>query len=274
MSGYQAYWRFLLRIIPDNRFVNYWLHYFLFCFKHRKIRVDNKINGYFFKRKVDGTLFDPLIQFTTDKFHVKTYISDVVGDKYAVDTIALLEADEMENYQFPDDCVLKPTHSSGQYQIKKRGDKVDISQLKNWLKVDHYANTREDNYRHLIPKLIVEPIVFGDSAILDFKIFCYEGHFRFVQIDLDRNDNHARLFYDIDWNLLDFSILYPRSTESIDKPANWMEMVYVAEKIAKDFEFVRVDFYTNGSECFIGELTHCPEGGGCVFIPRDREFAF
>jgi hypothetical protein len=274
MSGYQTYWRFLLRVIPDNRVINYCLHYFLFCYKHRKLRIDDKLNSYLFKRKVDGTLLDPLIQFTTDKYHVKTYISQVVGRKYAVETIAILGADEIDDYQFPDDCVLKPTHSSGQYQIKRKGDCVDTSRLKAWLHVDHYANTREDNYRYLVPKLIVEPIVFGDSDILDFKIFCYHGCFKFVQIDVDRNGRHSRLYYDLGWNPLDFSILYPKAAYPIEKPTNWDEMVNVAEKIAANFEFVRVDFYTNGSQCFIGELTHCPEGGGCIFIPREKEVAF
>ena len=38
---------------------------------------------------------------------------------------------------------------------------------------DYFLTNREENYRHLVPKVIVEPILFNTTNINDYKIFCF-----------------------------------------------------------------------------------------------------
>jgi hypothetical protein len=53
----------------------------------------------------------------------------------------------------------------------------------------------------------------------------------------------------------------------LKKPKNFQEMLKLALLISKYFEFVRVDFYANGNEIFIGEITHTHETATEKFMP-------
>jgi len=37
------------------------------------------------------------------------------------------------------------------------------------------------------------------------------------------------------------------------------------------FSFVRVDLYSNGEKCLVGEITNCSENAGGQFIPKSGE---
>jgi len=50
-------------------------------------------------------------------------------------------------------------------------------------------------------------------------------------------------------------------------------MVGIAEQLAAEFEFARVDLYQYGSRVVFGEITHYPEGGSALFEPREFDRA-
>jgi len=77
--------------------------------------------------------------------------------------------------------------------------------------------------------------------------------------------------FDRDWNVQDFSLKHPKASTAIAKPDNYDEMVRIVERLSSNFDFVRVDLYTNGQECLVGEITNC-HGGACErFIPKSGE---
>ena len=51
----------------------------------------------------------------------------------------------------------------------------------------------------LVPKVIVEPFVFGDDNPNDYKIFCARGKAGLIQVDSDRYGHHVQSFYDVRW---------------------------------------------------------------------------
>jgi hypothetical protein len=51
-------------------------------------------------------------------------------------------------------------------------------------------------------------------------------------------------------------------------------MVEAARVLAADFEFVRVDFFIDGDNFYVGELTHCPESAHGRFGSRESEDLF
>ena len=76
-----------------------------------------------------------------------------VGDQYNVPTLAVHTEDEINNYDFPSDWgVIKPTHSSLRRIMRKNGSKVDLKEIRSWLKHNYYYGTREGNDRYLTPK--------------------------------------------------------------------------------------------------------------------------
>jgi hypothetical protein len=46
-------------------------------------------------------------------------------------------------------------------------------------------------------------------------------------------------------------------------------MRIVAERLAQEFDFVRVDLYALGDRIVVGELTHYPTGGNKSFEPPE-----
>ena len=134
-----------------------------------------------------------------------------------------------------------------------------------------YHLGRERNYRYLKPRIIVEPLIFDKTDNDDFKFFCYKGEVKFIQVDIDRRVNHRRIYIDKQWNNLNFSIEKPKSDQAYPKPQNLDGMIALAECLSKDFEFIRVDLYTDGKDIFVGELTNCPDNINSPFIPRSSE---
>ncbi len=65
------------------------------------------------------------------------------------------------------------------------------------------------------------------------------------------------MIYDWNWRLQSYSIHYPKSGFDLEKPANFEEMLMLAEKLAIDFNLIRIDLYSDGAKCFLGEITNC-----------------
>ena len=96
---------------------------------------------------------------------------------------------------------------------------------------------------------------------------------RVISVDIDRYINHLTNFYDSDWNFLDCKLRYD-NRKDIEKPKMLKKMISLSEVLAQDFRYVRVDFYSVGSEVYFGELTFNPSSGFMQFIPQewDRKF--
>ena len=265
----------IINILPKNKIVDNVLSYIYFLRTQHRIPLYKRqlINDELYKIKTGSEIENPLRVFTSDKEYVKVYVKAIVGDKYNVETIKVLRSKtDVDNYEFPTRCCIKPTHASGRFIIRRNGENLPIEEIKQWLDINYYHDSQERNYKNLIPKIIVEPLVFDSENIEDFKFFCYFGKVKFIQIDLNRNSNHTRKFYTIDWNPLDFTINFPLSNREIKKPSCLKEMINVCEQLSSHFSLVRVDLYTNNSRFIVGEITHCAEGGVGRFMPRESEY--
>ena len=52
-------------------------------------------------------------------------------------------------------------------------------------------------------------------------------------------------------------------------PSTFGVMRAVAESLARDFDFVRVDLYALGERMVVGEMTHYPKAGNKPFQPLE-----
>jgi hypothetical protein len=48
-------------------------------------------------------------------------------------------------------------------------------------------------------------------------------------------------------------------------------MIQVAERLAKYFQFIRIDLYSDGNQCLVGEITNCHGNANRVFYPAEGE---
>jgi hypothetical protein len=179
--------------------------------------------------------------------------------------------DEVRAFEFPTRCVIKPTHLSGRVILRRGGEALDMDELEGWFSRNYYHSSREANYRYLAPKVIVEPFVFDNDNPNDYKFFCFAGRAGLVQVDADRKTRHTRCFYDRDWNKLPFSMTYPLLEGEVPRPANLESMLELAGVLSGGIGFVRVDFYSDGSQALVGEITHVHGSAREYFVPRHSE---
>lgn len=262
-----------MKVVPQNRIGDYFVSIFSFIRAHRRFpRKGLLFNDYLFHIKTSNDILEPSKAFTSDKEFLKLYAESKVGEKHIIPTVKILRnPEEVDDYDFPVQCCIKPTHASGRVILRENGEEINSEEIKSWFSLDYYLIGREANYKNLSKKVIVEPLIFNNSNVRDFKFFCFQGKPKFIQIDIDRFNNHKRNFFSLDWNDLNFSMVYERSEKEIAKPTNLDEMIFIANKLCVDFEFVRVDLYTDGKKCLVGELTHLPENVEGKFIPLSSE---
>ena len=81
-------------------------------------------------------------------------------------------------------------------------------------------------------------------------------------------------FYDRDFQKLPVTRKYPQSKTPLSKPDEYDKMIELAETLAQDFPFVRVDFYNIGKQIYFGEMTFYPGNGMESFTPREYDYIF
>lgn len=267
--------RYLPHTPPTDRLVS-WVHFVL---QHDRIpssRHPLLYNDRLFQLKIDGTLADPLRQFVSDKEYVKQYICGVVGPEYVLRTYDILrnheDVDQLRLTRFP--CVVKPTHLSGPVLFcTDPTTPIDRGLMKRWLGANYYRHSREKNYKYLRPKIIVEEFFSEDGRTPphDYKVFCFHGRPKIIQVDSGRFQGHTRNFYDTSWNSLSVTVKYPAKTPGDDRPADLGLMLDVARQLSRAFPSIRVDMYTIDRHVKVGELTNCPDGGSGKVLPADAE---
>ncbi len=211
----------------------------------------------------------PLHTQMVDKYAVREIIKRKLGDNYLFPLLGVWNSfDEIDFDALPDQFVLKSTHDSGSivfcrdkttFDYKKARKKIEKA-----LKRNYYWLGREQPYKNVQPRIIAEPLMHDESGtdLKDYKLFCFDGEVKMIQVDFDRFANHHRNLYTPDWNLIDAFILYPNNpNRNIEKPAILPEMLKYASELSKGFPFVRIDFYIINNQLYFGEFTFHHGGG-------------
>lgn len=223
--------------------------------------------------------YDPIATKCTDKYEVREFVKERIGEQYLNELYGVYDSvEEIDLNKLPDSFVLKATHGSGWNIICRDKNKmnwaVELKKMKRWLKTNYYWFGREWNYKDIKPRIICEKYLAEEDGEppKDYKIFCFHGEPKFIQVDIDRFKGHKRNIYDLEWNLLDAEFLYPKFNEKlIKKPVKLSEMIELSRKLSKDFPHVRVDFFIVENKIYFGELTFFPESGFKKFKPEDFE---
>jgi hypothetical protein len=243
----------------------------LFVRTHKRWPRHYLFNDRLVRLKLDGELRQPLRQALTDKVFVKQYAEGLLGPGCVPKTYAVLSTkQEIDDFVFPEVCVVKPCHTCGHILFVRDGV-VDKKVVASWLKMDFYRESREQNYAFVKPRVIVEEFAFGPDTIPDdYKVFCVDGVPKAILVFFDRFASMSRRFYDTDWNPQSFALQYPLGRE-VPRPENLDQMLEAAAKLASDTSLIRVDLYTNGSTFRVGEITNCHASANETFSPPEGE---
>lgn len=225
---------------------------------------------------------NPLLTKCADKYTVREYVKEKIGEEYLIPLLGVWDnPDEIDFDSLPNQFVLKVNWGSGQNIIVKDKSKLNIieakEKLRNWMKSknNHYWMGLEWCYKDIQPKIIIEEYMQQlDGDLYDYKFLTYGGKVKNLFIVSDRFKNMHIDFYDREYKRLPFKRLYENSSSGIPKSNNYEKMIELAEKLAENLPFTRVDFYSVEDKIYFGEMTFYPGNGMEPFEPREWDYKF
>ncbi len=263
--------------IPDSLYLR-WIFY---CRMGYKLNLKNPRS---FSEKLQWLKINNRKEIYTsivDKFEVKQYIADRIGDSFVIPTLGVWDTcEEIDWKKLPLQFVLKTTHGGGGSGVIVCKDKNSLDQeetvcqLSKALKHNIYTEFREWPYKNIKPRIIAEKYMTQEdgSSLIDYKFFCFNGQPKFLYV---RNSGpHPSINYmTMDWKPVPFkrSDCLPSDILPI-KPLTFEEMEVIASKLSQDFPFVRVDLYEICGHVYFSELTFYPSSGLLPFEPQEWDF--
>lgn len=208
---------------------------------------------------------DPLITRCADKYEVRDYVKscgceEILNELYGVyDEVSEIDWDAL-----PSKFALKCTHGCGSNIIcddKQKLDKEQVfNQLSKWMKTRYDRLGAELHYKNIKPRIICERYIETDDGFLpnDYKIHCFNGKPRLVQVCTERSTGVKRVFLDLNWEKLDIAKDGEAAAQIPKKPECFEKMLKYSERLAQPFPFVRVDFYNANGKPILGEMTFTP----------------
>lgn len=265
----------LLNWLPDKFFLKLRYHQLL----GEKLDLNNPKT---FNEKLQWLkLYDRKVEYIklVDKYEVREYISEALGDKYLIPSLGVWERIEDIDFNLlPESFVLKGTHDSGSVIVCRNKSNFDMEAAKQKLSASLKRNLfwqgREWPYKNLKPRIIAEKLMqtFDGQDIIDYKFFCFNGEPKFLYVSQGLSDHRtAHISYvSLEWEKEpfyreDFSIF----EKLPEKPKTFDKMLEYSKILAKDYPFIRVDFYEINGELYFSELTFFPGAGFTKFYPEE-----
>lgn len=217
-------------------------------------------------------------QYWVDKVGISDYLVPLLYQTYDWKDIT---TDILPDEPF----VIKCSSGSDCYRIIHDKNEVNIKSLRNdcrrWLSINYYLVSQEWQYKNNKPAIIIEKLLLDKNGRIpnDYKFHYMNGKLAFIYCAVDREGANYRSVYSPDWEIMDVEWVSSNSHKgaigaAITKPYNFDEMLRIASLVAKDFKYVRVDFYEVDKKLYYGEITLHHGSGFDVFVPEEWDTKF
>ena len=216
---------------------------------------------------------NPLVSKCAGRAGVREYLKEKGFEEYLIPIYGVF--DKFEDIDFdklPNQFVMKCTHACAFNEIvldKAKFDKeASKKKFKKWLKTNYGKMTMERHYSPIKPQIIIEKYLgFDGNLPTEYKIHVFNGKAKYMYVVTGRGVDIRYNNYYIDWTPFDGA-----QFNGWHKRDNWEEMVKLAEEMAKEFPFVRVDLYNINGKIYFSELTFTPAKGTLIFDDDKADF--
>ena len=280
------------KYISDSGY-RFLIHEWIGCYDHlsdeaylkRKYRAFfrkelNLENPQTFNEKIQWLkLYDRKPEYTVmvDKYRVREYIAQKIGEEYLIPLLGVWEdPEEIDFDALPDQFVLKCNHNSGYGMcICKDKSKLNIKKVKRGLKksleTDYYLTGREWPYKDVPRRIIAEKYMTDGSGteLMDYKVMCFSGKVKLIQVHRGRFTNHTQDYYDADWNKKDIYQMCAQTDIVMERPCFLDQMLTLSEQLSANIPQLRVDWYAINNKLYFGELTLYDASGFDSFEPSE-----
>ncbi len=124
-------------------------------------------------------------EYTTmvDKYAVKKYVADIIGEQYIIPTLSIWnKVEDIDFDALPQRFVLKTTHGGGSGGVVICKDKstfdrkTAVAKLAKAMKGDIYKTFKEWPYKNVPKRIIAEQYLVDENGELnDYKFFSFYG---------------------------------------------------------------------------------------------------
>ena len=221
----------------------------------------------------------PIYTTMVDKYEVKKYVADIIGEEYIIPTLGVWEKfEDIDFGELPNEFVLKTTHDSGGLIICRDKTSLDIKKvqkrIERSLTRNYYWYGREWPYKDVKPRIIAEKFMKDENfdVLNVYKIFNFNGKPKLIQvIQGDKTKSETIDYFDTEWNLLKLRQNYPNSASPLPKPQNLSLMLSLAKRLTEKETppFLRTDFYEINGEVYFSEFTFFSDSGFAKFNPPE-----
>ncbi len=218
---------------------------------------------------------NPLFATVTDKYELKKYVTEKIGEKYIVPALGVWDdPKDIEWDKLSDNTILKATNGGDSNSIfviykndKETREKATKTARKWIMKTNsvYYAGFN-GVFRHVPQRILAEKnIEINEGDLLNYKIWMFHGEAKFYYIsktDLSKKSDKTKITY-FKMNGEPFEARmnkYPPLKE-FRSTTRFKEMIHLAEILSEPFEFVRVDFMETPEQLVVSELTLTPDAG-------------
>lgn len=233
----------------------------------------------------------PLFTKMVDKYAVRDYIAERVGEEYLIPSLGVWDNPEQIDFDaLPNQFVLKCTHNSGKgtciCQDKSLLDIEAVRQkLKEGLAQDYYRTSREWPYKNVPRRIIGEKFMVDESntdskqALTDYKVFTFNGEPRLIYVyQSEHTESKSKPVntycdvFDLDWNLVPVCQNFENDPITPSKPKNLKKMLELSRILSADIPFLRVDMYEINGKVYVGEMTFYSWAGFEPFHPEKWDY--
>ena len=224
----------------------------------------------------------PEFTIMVDKYAVKRYVADKIGEQYIIPTLGVWEnPKDIEWEKLPEQFVLKTTDGGGGCGVVICTEKSKLNVADTLKKLDdkthYFSSFREWPYINVKKQIIAEKFMSSQHSsapadLDDYKYYCFDGEPKYCQVIRDRHTKETIDFYDMEWKHQQFVGLNPKCKNGnipVEKPKHLDDMIRVCRELSKGIPFVRVDLYVIDDNEYFGELTFYPAGGFGRFSPEE-----
>lgn len=220
---------------------------------------------------------DPLYTVLVDKYQVKEYVANAIGQQYVVPNYGVYDSfDTIDFASLPEQFVMKVTHDSSgavicrdksSFDVESAKEKIESSLSQNYARI-----TGEWPYYNVKPRIIVDKFLDDHSGkeLIDYKFMCFDGEPKLMYFT-NKGAKIFENFYDMDFAPVDASHGFDRMIPEFEKPEQFELMKELATKLSNGIPFVRIDFFLVDGHVYFGEYTFFDWAGFKLFTDKKWE---
>lgn len=215
---------------------------------------------------------NPMYTIMADKYLVKHYVADRIGEEYVVPCYGIWDKyEEIDFSKLPRQFVLKATHDSSGATLCRDKEYFNFSEAKikfnKVLKRNYYYTWREWPYRNIQPRIIADSLLDDGTGneLLDYKFWCFNGEPKYIYCTI-KGSNIFENFYDMNFKPVEVCHGFPRRVPEFEKPVTFETMKILCRQLSKSIPFVRVDFFEVSGKLYFGEFTFFDWAGFNKFV--------